>query len=244
MSADTAIPSGQTPIGRMLRLPLKLLPKKAVLPIMSGPARGFRWVVGASIHGCWLGTYEKTKQKRFAAALRPNDVVYDLGAQAGFYSLLASRLVGPRGAVYAFEPLPLNVRSLREHIKLNGLANIDVLEVAICNTDGTAPFADGPNALQGSLSERGERIVGVAKLDTLLSRGALRPPNVLKIDIEGGGLQACLGAKKLLETHRPTIFLAIDAGSDYECCDLLRTLSYRIEEFEPNEIIATTELSA
>jgi FkbM family methyltransferase len=225
----------------MLRWPLKAIPRAAVVPIMSGPARGLKWVVGASIHGCWLGIYEKTKQKRFAVAISPNDVVYDLGAQAGFYSLLASRLVGPQGAVYAFEPLPRNVRFLKDHIALNGITNIKIFESAISSTDGTARFADGASPLQGSLSEGGRRDVRVARLDTLLSESQLRPPNTLKIDIEGGGLQACLGARKLLEIHKPVVFLAIDADSDYECCDFLRTLGYQIEEFEQNEIIATTK---
>jgi FkbM family methyltransferase len=241
MRVETAIPSGQTPIGRLLRSPLKLVPKNAVIPILSGPARGFKWVVGASIHGCWLGIYERTKQKRFAAAIRPNDVVYDLGAQSGFYSLLASRLVGPQGAVYSFEPLPRNVGFLEEHIALNGITNIKIFELAISSTDGTARFEDGAGPLQGGLSERGRRDVRVARLDTLLSESQLRPPNAIKIDIEGGGLQACLGAKQLLEIHKPVVFLAIDADSDYDCCDFLRTLGYQIEEFEQNEIIATTE---
>jgi FkbM family methyltransferase len=233
------IPSGQTRIGKLLRLPLQVVPKGAVLPIMSGPARGLKWVVGASIHGCWLGSYERTKQRRFAAAISPNDVVYDLGAQAGLYSLLASRLVGPQGAVYSFEPLPRNVRFLKEHIALNGITNIKIFELAISSTDGTARFADGASPLEGGLSERGRRDVRVARLDTLLSESQLRPPNAIKIDIEGGGLQACLGARKLLEIHKPVVFLAIDADSDYECCDFLRTLGYRIEEFERNEIVAT-----
>lgn len=233
------IPSGQTRIGKLLRLPLRLLPKDAVVPIMSGSARGLRWTVGASIHGCWLGTYEKTKQKRFKACIRPNDVVYDLGAQAGFYSLLASRLVGQQGVVYSFEPLPRNVRFLKEHIALNGITNIKIFELAISSTDGTARFADGASPLEGMLSERGRRDVRVARLDTLLSESQLRPPNAIKIDIEGGGLQACLGARKLLEIHKPVVFLAIDADSDYDCCDFLRTLGYQIEEFDQNEIIAT-----
>lgn len=225
----------------MLRWPLKALPKAAVVPIMSGPARGFRWVVGASIHGCWLGIYESTKQKRFCAAIRPDDVVYDLGAQAGFYSLLASRLVGPQGTVYSFEPLPRNIRFLKQHIALNGVTNIKVFQLAVSSTDGTGLFEDGAGPLQGGLSERGRREVRVASLDTLFFEGQLRPPNVVKIDIEGGGLQACLGAKKLLAAHRPSVFLAIDAVSDYECCEFLRTLGYRIDEFDVKEIIATAE---
>ena len=233
------IPSGQTWTGKILRWPLRGVPTASIVPIMSGPARGFKWIVGASIHGCWLGIYERKKQTRFCAALKPDDVVYDIGAQAGLYSLLASRLVGPEGAVYAFEPFPRNMRFLKRHIELNEVTNISVFELAIAGIDGTAAFVDGPNPLQGRLSEGGLRAVRVAQLDTLFSKGLLRPPSVLKIDIEGGGLEACLGAKKLLETHRPSVFLAIDAPSDYECCDFLRTLGYRIDEFDVNEIIAT-----
>ena len=232
------IPSGQTQIGKILRWPLKAVPKAAVIPIMSGRARGFKWIVGASIHGCWLGTYERTKQKRFAAAVSRNDVVYDLGAQAGFYSLLASRLVGPQGMVYSFEPLPRNISFLKQHIALNEVTNIKVFELAAASTDGTGLFQDGAGPLQGGLSERGRREVRVASLDTLFGEGQLRPPNVLKLDIEGGGLQACIGAKELLAAYRPLVLLAIDAASDYQCCDLLRTLGYSIDEFEPNEIVA------
>ena len=217
------------------------MPKAAAVPIISGRGRGFKWIVGASIHGCWLGTYERLKQKRFAGAVHPNDVVYDLGAQAGFYSLLASRLVGPQGMVYSFEPLPRNIRFLKEHIALNGVTNIEVLELAVSSSDGIGFFEDGANPLQGGLSERGAREVRVASLDNLFVEGRLRPPSVLKIDIEGGGLQACLGAKKLLETHRPAVFLAIDAASDYECCEFLQTLGYSVDEFDVNEIIATAE---
>jgi FkbM family methyltransferase len=236
------IPSGQTSIGKMLRLPLQVVPKDAVVPIMSGAGRGFRWIVGASTHGCWLGTYEKSKQKQFAAAVSRDDVVYDLGAQAGFYSLLASRLVGPQGMVYSFEPLPRNVHFLKEHVALNGVTNIKIFELAVSSTDGTGLFEDGAGPLQGGLSERGAREVRVASLDALFAEGQLRPPNVVKIDIEGGGLQACIGAKTLLATHKPSVFLAIDAVSDYECCEFLRALGYRIDEFEVNEIIATAEI--
>lgn len=239
MTAQTLIPSAQTLVGSMLRLPLKLVPRDAVVPILSGPARGFRWIVGSSTHGCWLGTYEKAKQARFAGAIGPGDVVYDLGAQAGVYSLIASRRVAPPGAVYAFEPLPRNIGFLQRHIELNAASNITVVEVALSDIEGNARFADGPNSLQGSLDERGQRVVRAASLDALLAQRYLRPPNAMKIDIEGGGLRACLGAKETLRLYKPVIFLAIDAASDYECCQFLQTLGYKIEEFAANEVVAT-----
>ncbi len=55
-----------------------------------GPLRGKKWIVGSSTHGCWIGSYEHKKQRTFWLSLRPNDVVYDIGANVGFYTLLAA----------------------------------------------------------------------------------------------------------------------------------------------------------
>ena len=202
----------------MLRWPLKLVPKAAVLPIMLGPTRGFRWVVGASIHGCWLGIYESSKQKRFAAAVSRNDVVYDLGAQAGFYSLLASRLVGPQGTVYSFEPLPRNVHFLKGHVALNGVTNIKILELAVSSTDGTGFFEDGAGPLQGGLSERGHgkfawpvwmrcspRSATCSERRKIDSRGRMR--------VQWSEDSAC--------DSKPSVFLQ-SMPLAYECCEFLR----------------------
>lgn len=99
--------------GRALRLPLHLIPRGLAVPILQGPLRGARWLVGAATHGCWLGSYELAKQLAFARWLAPGRVVYDLGAHAGFYTLLAARPVGPAGRVHAFEPLPELLSILR-----------------------------------------------------------------------------------------------------------------------------------
>ncbi len=100
--------SNRTLVGRLLRLPLRLIPPQSQFRIRSGPAKGLKWIVGTSDHGTWLGTYEFEKQQRFAELLSPGDVVFDLGAHAGFYTILASKRVGSMGHVFAFEPFPRN----------------------------------------------------------------------------------------------------------------------------------------
>src|SRR5579864_334767 len=70
-------------LGRILRLPLRLLPRGSVVPILQGPLRGRRWIVGSSTHGCWLGSYENGEQKILQASIRPGSVVYDIGANVG-----------------------------------------------------------------------------------------------------------------------------------------------------------------
>ncbi|HEV8435127.1 MAG TPA: FkbM family methyltransferase, partial [Thermoanaerobaculia bacterium] len=113
-------------IGRLLRLPLRLVPNGRVVRIKSGPLRGWRWITGSAPHGCWLGTYERDSQRAFMDNVHEGDVVYDIGANAGFFTLLASTLAGPRGLVFAFEPLPRNVALLERHVSLNGCENVRI----------------------------------------------------------------------------------------------------------------------
>src|ERR1700730_15902395 len=86
----TRMPSSQTLLGRILRAPLALLPREAETRILRGPLRGKKWIVGASSHACWTGTYEVDRLNAFAEAISPAATVYDIGANVGIYSLLAS----------------------------------------------------------------------------------------------------------------------------------------------------------
>src|SRR5713101_1261535 len=97
--------SHNSALGKVARLPLKFVPSTAVVRILSGQLRGKRWIVGSGIYRCWLGWYESEKQLIISQDVRPNTVFYDVGANVGFYSLLASMLVGA-GKVFSFEPVP------------------------------------------------------------------------------------------------------------------------------------------
>ena len=120
-----------SPLGKLLRLPLKLIPGKTVLPILQGPLKGKRWIKGSSINGCWLGTYELDKQVLFSKYIKHGMTVYDVGANVGLYSLLSSVLAGKEGKVFSFEPLPENISYLKKHIKLNNLTNVKVIVKAV-----------------------------------------------------------------------------------------------------------------
>src|SRR6478735_4046172 len=99
-----------------------ILPRGMLIPVLQGPLRGKWWTVGSAAHACWLGTYEPDESTLLMHGIRPRQVVFDLGAQAGYHTLHAAILVGPEGRVYAFEPNPLNARYLRKHAELNSLS--------------------------------------------------------------------------------------------------------------------------
>jgi FkbM family methyltransferase len=202
---------------RLIRLPLRFVPNGRIVRIKSGPLRGWRWVTGSAPHGCWIGTYERDSQRVFVDNVHEGDVVYDIGANAGFFTLLASKLAGPRGGVYAFEPLPQNLACLRKHVLLNGRETIRVLPFAVAATSGKTRFAIAHNPSQGGLSEHGELEVEIRSLDDLVAAGMERP-GFMKIDVEGAESEVLAGASALLDESHPTILLSTHGWQQHERC--------------------------
>jgi len=239
--------SDRTLIGQALRLPLRLIPKEAQVRIVRGPLRGKRWIAGSSNHGCWLGSYEHAKQRAFATAIRRGDTVYDLGANVGFYSLLASAFVGSEGRVFSFEPVPRNLSFLRRHLELNQVTNCSVFDVAISSSDGQANFDIGPNPCRGHLTTERQTALTVltVTLDSLVGSGKLPPPNVMKCDIEGGEYDALTGARDTLAKYLPNIFLATHGPEVHvQCCKLLTSLGYKLTPLDDLPLNASSEILA
>lgn len=242
---NSAALSADTFLGRILRQPLKLVPAQMPMPILQGRLRGKRWIAGAHTHGCWLGTYEHEKQKLFALEVKEGDTVYDIGANAGFYTLLASVLVGPIGHVYAFEPLPRNVNFLREHLSLNQITNVDVVEAAVADKDGEEYFDDSAGAAMGHLAASGNKRVKTVVIDELVNKKMLPAPASLKIDVEGAEFLVLSGAKKVLQEIRPKIFLSTHGPAVHlQCCDLLKRLDYKLHPVGAKDVANSDEIFA
>jgi FkbM family methyltransferase len=215
-------------LGRLVRLPLTLVPRRAVIPILTGPLQGTAWVVGAGPHGYWLGTYESDKQQWLQRVLRPGDCFLDVGANVGYYSLLASRLVGRAGRVIAFEPLPRNLTFLKRHLRMNGARNTILWEAAVSDAEGTMRFAEGTNPSGGKLAENGRLQVRTVTLDSLWQRGLFPTPQVIKIDVEGAEAAVLRGAARLLAHARPVVLLAGHGwAQQHKCEEILAELNYR-----------------
>jgi FkbM family methyltransferase len=216
----------ESALGKALRWPLRLLPRNCVVPILSGPLRGWRWVVGVGLHGCWLGTYELKKQRAFAANVQAGHVVYDIGANVGFYTLLAARRVGARGRVFAFEPSPGNLLHLRRHLELNPCSRTVVFDCALAEQIGEASFDDA-GCYTGRLAANGRLKVKVETLDGLLETKTIAPADVVKVDVEGAELAVLKGGENFFRRIRPAIFLATHNRRLHgDCCALLREWGY------------------
>jgi len=215
------------------------------LPILQGPLRGYWWTVGSGIHSYWLGSYEADKLKNFCEVVRKGQVVLDIGAHAGFYTLLASELVGPKGQVIAFEPFPKNIYFLKKHLEINRIQNVLVWEAAVGSMTGLSRFKVGSDGYTGSLSSSGEVCVSVVNLDDLVSDRLIPVPDVIKMDIEGGELEALTGAVDLLSYFHPVLFLSTHGAAIHnKCLELLTSVGYQITPLisdaqRPDEIVAS-----
>jgi FkbM family methyltransferase len=191
-----------------------------------------KWIVGSGsgAHGFWLGTFETEERAIFEDTVRKGSVVFDIGASAGFYTLLASVLVGDGGRVFAFEPLPGNLVFLKRHLKLNGIANVVVIEAAVAEHSGVDFFEETSNLSMGHLAVRGSLEVKTVSLDDLRSRNEIPVPDCVKIDVEGAEASVLRGARDILENHRPAILLATHGRARHEeCVQLLESLGYSIQ---------------
>lgn len=195
------------------------------LPVVSGALAGAAWLPASSISMCLLGTFSPESQQLFTEFVRPGDVVWDVGANVGFFTVLAGRLVEPEGRVISFEPLPRAAEYLRRHVALNGLENVRVIEAAVGANTGPAQFEPSSSLAMGHLDAAGSVTVEVVRLDDVDDR----LPTFVKIDVEGGEEAVLAGACKLLRVARPTLLVAVHGETSGRACRrLLSETGYEV----------------
>jgi len=221
-------------VGKVIRLPLRLIPPGSIVRILSGPLRGCRWIVGAGVHEVWIGTYERAKVSRVQASLRAGDVFYDVGAHAGIYSLAAARAVGDTGTIVAIEPNPINAAHFVRHMELNRVKSVRLLSVAASDTVGSATFGRGPNSYEGRLQPQGQLAVETIRLDDIQPAAT-----VIKIDVEGHEANVLRGAEHILDRNRPKVFVAThDPQSRAQCVQILEAHDYQVRWLDANDLFA------
>lgn len=167
----------------------------------------------------------------------PGQVVFDVGANVGEFAVAACHFAGPQGAVLAIEPDPFLCALLHRTIAEPGNFGLplDALCVAIADKDGLAPFqiasrGRASNALAGhGLSTmgtiRGRVLAPVLTIDMLSEKW--RPPNLIKIDVEGAELRVLEGACQTLQQYRPMILVEVTTARD-GVRELLTQSGYRM----------------
>ncbi len=206
-----------------------MIPGGTVVKVRTGVNRGMKWVVGSSLHSCWLGTYELEKQRVIAQFVKPGSTVFDVGASAGFYTLAFSRLVEQQGHVYAFEPVAENMSNILRHVKLNALQNVILLQVAVKDTTGVVGFKVSADNVTGAISEDEPYKVPTLSLDYLVESQICAMPDLIKIDVEGAESSVLEGSKAILSRKRTALFIALHGDEErIRCKKILESLGYKI----------------
>jgi FkbM family methyltransferase len=194
---------------RTARIALDWIPPGTRVPILFPALWGKKWIVDSGLHGFWLGHYDLVLRRAIQASLQPGDVFYDVGANVGYYSLLASVLVGDEGLVLAFEPSRRNLTYLHQNLQINDIANVKVMEFAVGERSGHVRFHEETNGRMSHQDASGEIEVPLISLDDWIANSGTSPPNILKIDVVGSEMGVLRGASRILSEDRPVLFMQV-----------------------------------
>lgn len=199
--------------------------------------------------------YEGETSNFVGSILQPGDTFIDIGAHVGYFSMLASALVGPSGRVFSFEPDRSNYAHLLDHIDANGAHNVRPMHMAVGAAPGIAEFFvnadnDGGHALwevgRHPFNERTReapqtRKVYLTSLDDMFGDRDMRSLKGIKIDAEGAELSILMGARTLLVKNSiPFIVAEVNrfglesmGASETQLRSFMLGLGYEIYLFQP-----------
>jgi FkbM family methyltransferase len=199
----------------------------------------------------WLGTYEPELLQAVRDWLRPGMVVYDVGANVGYISLLLARAAGEQGQVFAFEPLPANLQRMAANFGLNPWARLACIPAAVVDRSGPVRFLAHASGAMGKAAGSAGRhdqaypeqieVAGIS-LDEFAypAPGAAAPawsgprPQLVKMDIEGGEVLALQGMDRLLCEARPLLLLELHGPESARAAwDTLTAAGYQLLRMQP-----------
>jgi FkbM family methyltransferase len=208
-------------------------PEGSVVTIRSGYAQGMRWKRSHQYaNGLWVGQHELDVQAAIVRLLSPGDTFLDLGASAGFFTIIAGRRVGPGGQCIAVDPDPFNCQHVRAQAELNGLSNCVVIEAAAAERAGSARFAlSAPGESTGHLAGDAEPVASAVDVTTTTVDDicqALGRVALVKADVEGAEVRVLRGATRTLATIRPAWLMEVHSPElGREVRQIMRDAGYR-----------------
>lgn len=200
-------------------------------------------LTNAQAYALVRGVLEPGVQEALRRHVGEGTVVYDIGANIGFFSLLAARLAGPTGRVESFEPLPAAADGLRHNIALNDARTVHVHDVAVAANGGRAELLSVDEGGWSHLADRGWHPrthevleVDVVEIDELVADG-LRAPDVVKIDVEGSELAVLDGMRETIRAHAPAIICELHA-TNIELVERMDELGYSTQNLDGPERVS------
>lgn len=208
--------------------------------ILSGPLQG-RYFSMPQLErlSFALGTYEPHVLQCMKQFIKPGAITYDIGANAGYFTLVMSVLVQHNGGVFAFEPDSKNFSALGKNLKDNDVENVKIFQRAVSDNTGELIFASFECSLVGHIATPNTpddailRQVKSTKLDDFVYEEGFPKPTFIKIDVEGAEEQVIVGADRLIREAKPVILAEVREGEIYRnIVDFLIDRDYHVEYLE------------
>ncbi len=208
-------------------------------PVYAGDLKGHRFLVD-TYKEYFDSTYDKESFDHVIPELKKNpaSVIYDMGANIGYFSLLCSANSDSKATIYAFEPIPANMDVLCRHLLMNKITNVIPVNLAVSDQFGLVDFSADNSSVsytyKKSSAYYGNRAtnikVATASVDTLVKQFGFAAPDILKIDVEGAEYDVLEGAVETIKQYRPKILLSTHEahveGVEKKCLDLVTELGY------------------
>jgi FkbM family methyltransferase len=219
--------------------------------VKAGPARGLWLELNPRTGQSYLnGAAEEHVQNTLAKHLSRGMVFYDLGANIGFFSLLAARIVGPEGHVFSFEPDATVAVRLRRNVSQNGFSNVTVIEKGAWSSNRRGSFAAAESASPDRGTGRfvasqrdGTALVECVALDDFAA--AHSAPDAIKCDVEGAEIEVLRGAENLIRRNRPWILGEMHSDANARAwVEWLTRFGYNLETLDANHILACPNKSS
>ncbi len=175
--------------------------------------QGLRWVLNPSDYPqtalFWLGESDRWDIHHARSFVRPGAVIFDVGANFGYYSLMLASALGGNCEVHAFEPVSETYAKLVRHIELNGLGCIHPHRLALSDAPGTASMSGRMGNSGAAYLEPGTGDVPVSTLDAFVAEHRLERLDFIKIDVEGFEERVLRGGAGALSRFRPVLLIEV-----------------------------------
>jgi len=146
-----------------------------------------------------LNAYEPHTTKKFLSLIKEGDVVFDVGAWIGYYTVLAAKMVGPTGRVIAIEASGDNLNRLARNVEINGYKNVKLINSAVGIEESIGSLTQGPGSLYHKvLKEASETATKIDTLDNIIKGDDLHV-KLMILDVEGFEFFALKGAENSLK---------------------------------------------
>ena len=178
--------------------------------------------VGRCIY--YFGIWEPNLTAWISRSLSPGDIFVDVGANVGYFSLLAAEIVKDRGSVVSIEAMPRTCEVLEANFRMNGIRNGRVVGMAVWNAEGNIELFGPCEGTSGKASTRkaqvekwnfkGRFVVPCAPLSSIVTAEETKGARIVKIDVEGAEWQAAQGMSCLIERGRQDLEIAVEVNPD------------------------------